>query len=190
MDFRKEIRDAIEKAGSPGKLGEESFLNYVNNYSVLKSSDSIRSLFQGKIYTFYYDSEIRAERGFINRRPVVFLESREITPTKSIIKGLDLILITPRDRINFFIRLHAIYGKIINQNEGKDKSSKIPLRFDPQILETLMGGIKYNHSYTGYKIEKIKGLREIPRDEWKYLVYLNTKSVEGATLDDIYNKYK
>jgi hypothetical protein len=190
MDFKKEIRDAIEKAGSPAKLAEESFLNYVNNYSVLKSSDSIKGLIQGKIYTFYYDSEIRAEKGFINRRPVVFLESREITPTKSIIKGLDLILITPRDRTNFFIRLHAIYGKIINQNEGKDGASKMPLRFDPQILETLMGGIKYNHSYTGYKMEKIKGLKEIPRDEWKYLVYLNTKSIEGAAIDDIYNKYK
>jgi hypothetical protein len=190
MDFKREIRDAIEKAGSPAKLSEESFINYSKNYSVIRSSDSIRSLIQGKIYTFYYDSEIRAERGFINRRPVVFLESREITPTKSIIKGLDLILITPIDRINFFIRLHSIYGKIMDQNEEKEKSSQMPLRFDPQLLETLMGGIKYNHAYTGYKMEKIKGLKEIPREEWKHLVYLNTKSIEGATINDIYNKYR
>jgi hypothetical protein len=190
MDFKKEIRDAIEKAGSPAKLSEESFINYSKNYSVIKSSDSIRSLIQGKVYTFYYDSDIRAERGFINRRPVIFLDSREITPTKSIIKGLDLILITPIDRINFFIRLHSIYGKIMDQNEGKEKSSQMPLRFDPQLLETLMGGIKYNHAYTGYKMEKIKGLKEIPRDEWKHLVYLNTKSIEGATINDIYNKYR
>lgn len=190
MDFKREIRDAIEKAGSPARLSEESFINYTNNYSVLKSSDSIRSLIQGKIYTFYYNSEVKAERGFINRRPVIFLDSREVTPSKSIIKGLDLILITPRDRINFFIRLHSIYGKIMDQNDGKEAASQMPLRFDPQLLETLMGGIKYNHAYTGYKMDKIKGLKEIPRDEWKHLVYLNTKSIEGAAIDDIYNKYK
>lgn len=190
MDFKKEIRDAIEKAGSPSKLSEESFLNYTNNYSVLKSSETLRNLIQGKIYTFYYDSELKAERGFINRRPVIFLDSKEITPTKSIIKGLDLILITPRDRTNFFIRLHTVYGKIMDQNEKKEKSSHMPLRFDSELLETLMGGIRYNHAYTGYKMDKIRGLREIPREEWKHLVYLNTKSIEGAAIDDIYNKYK
>ena len=49
MDFKIEIRDAIEKAGSPAKLAEESFLNYSKNYAVLTSSESRRSLFKGKI---------------------------------------------------------------------------------------------------------------------------------------------
>ena len=190
MDFKREIRDAIEQAGSPAKLAEESFLHYSKNYAVLRSSDQLKSLVQGKIYAFYYDSELKAERGFINRRPIIFLESREITPTKSIIKGIDLILLTPRDRTNFFIRLHSIYGKIMDQNEKKDKSAQMPLKFDSEMLETLMGGIKYNHAYTGYKMEKIKGLKEIGREEWKHLVYLNTKSIEGAALNDIYNKYQ
>jgi hypothetical protein len=39
-------------------------------------------------------------------------------------------------------------------------------------------------------MEKIKGLKEIPREEWKHLVYLNTKSTEGATINEIYNKYR
>jgi len=43
MDFKREIREAIEKAGSPGKLTEESFLHYTNNYSVLKKSESIKN---------------------------------------------------------------------------------------------------------------------------------------------------
>lgn len=190
MDFRIEIRDAIEQAGSPAKLAEESFLNYSKNYAVLSNSESLRSLVQGKIYTFYYDSDIKADKGFVNRRPVVFFESKEITPSKSIIKGIDLILLSPRDRKNFFIRLHSIYGKIMDQNEKRDRSAHMPLRFDPSVLETLMGGIKYNHAYTGYKMEKIKGLKEIEREEWRYLVYLNTKSIEGADLNDIYNKYQ
>jgi hypothetical protein len=119
----------------------------------------------------------------------VFLEGSEVTPKRGIIKGIDLILLTPRDRKNFFIRLHTVFGKIMEQNEKKELSSRMPLRFDSQLLETLMGGVKYNHSYKGYKIEKIKGLKEIPAEEWKYLVYLDTKSLEGAILNDIYNKY-
>ena len=189
INFKRELRDAIEKAGTPGKLAEESFLNYSNNYAVLKASDSIKNLMQGKIYTFYYDSVLGKEKNYIHRRPVVFLEGKDITPEKSIIKGIDLVLLTPGGRTNFFIRLHTFFGKIMDQNASKDLSSQMPLMFDRSILETLMGGIKYKHAYKGYKLEKIKGLREIPREEWKYLVYLDTKSLEGAKLSDIYNKY-
>lgn len=189
MDFRKEIRDSIEKAGSPGKLNEESFLHYTKKYSVLKKSEPIKNLIQGKIFTFYYDSPKRTNQEFVNRRPVIFYEGVDVAPEKSILKGIDLILLTPRDRTNFFIRLHSIYGKIMEQNEKREISSKMPLRFDPQLLETLMGGIRYNHAYRGYKFEKIKGLMEIPREEWRYLVYLDTKSLEGAVLNDIYNKF-
>jgi hypothetical protein len=189
MDFKKEIRDAIDEAGSTGKLTENSFLHYSNNYSVLKKSEQIKYLIPGKIYTFYYDSQVKGDGDYLNKRPVIFLDKKELTPTKSIILGWDLILLTPRDRTNFFIRLNAIYGKIMDQNDKKDISSQMPLKFDPAMLETLMGGIKYNHSYNGYKLEKIRGLKEMPREEWKYLVYLNTKSLEGANLNDIYIKY-
>ena len=189
MDFKRELAEAIEKSGSPAKLTEESFLHYRNNYSVLKQSDSLKSLIPGKIYTFFYDSSLKNERDYINHRPVLFLDSREITLAKSNLVGIDMILLTPRDRKNFLIRLHAVYGKMMDQNDKRDKASQLPLRFDKDLLETLMGGIKYNHAYNGYKLEKIKGLKEIPREEWKYLVYLDTKSLEGAVLNDIYNKY-
>lgn len=189
MDFKREIREAIEKSGSPGKLTEESFLHYSNNYAVLKKSESLKFLIPGKIYSFYYDSQLKDEKSYVNHRPIVFLESKEISPQKNIIKGFDLVLLTPRDKTNFFIRLHAIFGKAMEENDKRDPASQIPLRFDKEILETLMSGIRYNHSYKGYKIDKIKGLAEIPRNEWKYLVYLDTKSLEGARLNDIYNKY-
>lgn len=190
MDFKKEIAEAIEKSGSPAKLKEDSFLHYRNNYSVLKKSDSLKSLVPGKIYTFFYDSQLKNERDYINHRPVIFLDSREITPTKSNLIGIDMILLTPNNRKNFFIRLYAIFGKMMDQNDKRDKASQLPLRFDKDVLETLMGGIKYNHAYNGYKLEKIKGLKEISREEWKYLIYLDTKSLEGAGLNDIYNKYR
>jgi hypothetical protein len=189
MDFKKEIAEAIQNAGSPAKLTEESFLHYRSNYAVLKQSESLKYLIPGKIYTFFYDSTLKNERDYINHRPVLFLDSREISLTKSNLVGIDMILLTPRDRKNFLIRLHAIYGKMMDQNDKRDRSSQLPLRFDKDVLETLMGGIKYNHAYNGYKLEKIKGLKEIPREEWKYLVYLDTKSLEGAVLNDIYNKY-
>lgn len=189
MDFKKEISESLEKAGSPGKLAEESFLHYKTNYAVLTKSESIKYLIPGKVYSFFYDSSIKDEVGYLNRRPIIFLESSQVTPSKSLVVGIDMILLTPRDRKNFFIRLHSIYGKIMDQNDKKDKSSQSPLKLDKTLLETLMGGIKYNHAYNGYKMEKIKGLKEVPREEWKYLVYLDTKSLEGAVLNDIYNKF-
>ena len=189
MDIRKEIREAIEISGSPARLAEDSFLHYTNEYSVLKESESIRNLIQGRIYAFYYDSLPKLEGDFVNKRPVVFLEGREITPSKSIIKGIDLILMTPRDRINFFIKLIYSYGRIISQNEKMEVASRMPLKFDMPLLETLMGGIKYKHAYRGYRMDKIKGIKEVPMEEWKYLIYLNTRSIEGATINDIYDKY-
>ena len=189
IDFKKDLKEAIEKAGSPAKLSEESFLHYNRNYSVLKKSETLKNLIPGKVYTFYYDSALKKENYYVNRRPVVFLESMEITPQKSIIKGFDLILLAPKSRSSFFTRLYGIFGKMMSQNSKKEISSQMPLKFDKEILETLMGGIMYNHSYKGYKIEKIKGLVEIPEEEWKYLIYLDTKSLEGAVLNDIYNKY-
>jgi hypothetical protein len=71
------------------------------------------------------------------------------------------------------LRWSIFDGKIMDQNEGKEKSSQMPLRFDPQLLETLMGGIKYNHAYTCYKMEKIKGLKEIPREDLTYFPILH-----------------
>ena len=87
MDFKRELAEAIEKSGSPAKLTEESFLHYRNNYSVLKQSDSLKSLIPGKIYTFFYDSSLKNERDYINHRPVLFLDSREITLAKSNLVG-------------------------------------------------------------------------------------------------------
>jgi hypothetical protein len=190
MDFKRELRETIEKLGSPGKLAEESFLHYSNNYAVLKKSESLKYLIPGKIYSFYYDSQLKDEKSYINRRPIIFLDGKEITQEKNIIRGFDLVLLTPRDKTNFFVRLNAIFGKALDENDKRDPDSQMPLRFDKQILETLMGGIRYNHAYKGYKIEKIKGLIEVPREEWKYLIYLDTKSLEGANLNDIYNKYR
>jgi hypothetical protein len=188
MDLKKELNDFLLEAGTRGKMTEESFLLYVNKYSVMKNSLSIKSLIQGNFYTFFYDSYPKKQGDYVNRRPVIFYHSIEVSVNKSIIKGIDILLLEPLDRKNFLLRINTLYSKIIDQNEGKPLSSRMPLRFDQDILETLMGGIKYKHAYKAYRLEKIKGLIDIPREEWKYLVYLDTKSIVGTTLNDIYNK--
>ena len=113
MNIKKEVKESIEKGGSPASLTTESFLHYSKNYAVLKQSDSIKSLIQGKIYTFYYDSFLKEKKSFINKRPVIFFDTKEIDMNHSIIKGIDLILMTPRDRLNFFIRLKMMEKNLI-----------------------------------------------------------------------------
>ena len=187
MDIKKEIDEALIKAGSQGNLAQESFILYNHKYSVLRTSISVKLLLQGNFYTFFYDS-FPKDKGYVNRRPVIFYDNIYPSVNNSVIKGIDILLLKPLDRRNFLIRLNTIYSKVIEANLKKPLSSRMPLRFNSEILETLMGGIEYKHAYKAYKIEKIKGLADIPMDEWKYLAYLDTKSILGSTLNDIYNK--
>jgi hypothetical protein len=193
MDFKKEYKDLLDQAGSPGKLAELSFLHYTKNYANAQASDRINEVIPGKIYTFFYEGK-PGEGSYINHRPILFVQEKKIQKEKQVISGVDLMLVPPRDRLNFFIRLFVVYGKIINQNEKKKEvgmfKSQAPLVCNTDLLETLFGGIKYKHSYKGYKLEKIKRFKEIPIEEWKHVVYLNNKSLEGATLEEIYNSAK
>jgi hypothetical protein len=107
--------------------------------------------------------------------------------------GLDLMLIPPRDRLSFFLRLFKVYEKPINQNLAKKESTpgaQMPLKINQELLEILFGGINYKQSYAGYNLEHVQRLKEIPMEEWKYLVYLNTKSIEGGSIEEIYKNYK
>lgn len=193
IDFKKEYRDLLEQAGSPGKLADLSFLHYTKNYINAQTSDKINEVIAGKIYTFFYEGKPK-EGFYINHRPILFVQEKRIENNKQVISGVDLMLVPPRDRLNFFTRLWVVYGKIIDQNEKKKEvgmfKSQMPLVCNTELLETLFGGIKYKHSYKGYKLEKIKRFKEIPIEEWKHTVYLNTKSLEGATLEEIYNSAK
>ena len=194
MDFKKLYQEALEKAGSPGNLSQESFINYRNKYANATKSQSLKNIMAGKIFTFYYKSDLKDENGFINRRPILFILSDGLDISKKIIYGIDLMLLTPRNRLTFIIRLLTLYGKSIDDNirrkETHGETSQSPIKISLDIMETLFQGIDYKYTYSGFKIEHIQRLIEIPIEDWVNIVYLNTKSVEGQDIEEIYKKHK
>ena len=194
MDFKKIYREALEAAGSIGNLSLASFKNYGEKYAKPGELSSIKDIRSGKIFTFFYNSKLKRDPGFINRRPLLLIVSQESVSGKGIINGIDLMLLTPMDRLNFIIRFITIYEKSIDLNQKKIEqnipTAQISLAFNEELLETLFSGINYKHAYTGFKLSNVQNFKEIPMDDWQNTIYLNTKSVEGMNIEDIYNKYK
>ena len=69
--------------------------------------------------------------------------------------------------------------------EGRDQA---PLRTEYQIMETLLKGISYKHAYRSWDLKKVKDVMEIPFEDWTRIIYLDTRSIEGTQLNEIYNK--
>jgi len=191
MDFKKEYNEVLQAAGSIGNLSNQCHSFYRDNYANATVSDKVTDILPGKIYTLFYKVANNNEN-VLNRRPILFVD-HDFDVKKGLIMGLDLMLLHPKDRLNFFTRIFKIYEKPIQQNLNRKESTpgaQMPLKINPEILEILFGGINYKHSYTGYNLEHVQRLKEIPIEEWKYLVYLNTKSIEGGSIEEIYKNYR
>ena len=193
MDFKDKYKKALDEAGSIGELSKKSYSIYADKYARPESPDHITNILAGKIFTFYYSTKFKSsEGGWINRRPILFIGSRSIDSEKEIIRGIDLMLLKPLDRLNFFIRFFKIYEKPISHNisvKNQTHGAQMPMKIDMEMMETLFGGISYKYAYAGFKIENIVGMKEIEIDDWHNLVFLNTKSIEGMSIEDIYNKF-
>lgn len=195
MDFRRLYEQALAEAGSTGGLSQKSFDNYLHKYSKLEKSEDITKLINGKIFTFFYTGDYVKGTMFINRRPLLFLciEPGDLD-NKLLVKGIDLMLLHPIQRLNFLIRVFTIYGKTIEKNNlllsANTPGKQMPIKINQEMSGKLFDGINYKHAYSGFKIDKIQALKEIPTDDWVNIVYLNTKSIEGTSIEEIYKKYK
>lgn len=174
---------------SPAGMAEDSFFEYGKNYAGPSQFDP--SLFLiGKLYTFYYDGS--PEKGkFVNRRPLVFFLGRDKGNSKPTIEGLDVMLLPPLDRLNFFKRIFSSFGSIIERNiekENAGEKSQEQLKLDYSSLDSLMLGINYKGAFSKYSLEKMKNVHEIPYQKWHKMVYLNTRSIVGSSLEEIYKK--
>jgi hypothetical protein len=55
-------------------------------------------------------------------------------------------------------------------------------------MESILKGIPYKHSYRSWDLKKVRDVVEIPFEDWTRIVYLDTRSIEGTQLIEIYNK--
>lgn len=186
MDFKKIYQEAINEAGSIGNLSRNSYQNYGNKYAKPGSKGNLNDIKPGRVFTFYYNSTQKRSDGFINHRPLLLIVSEGFVAGKKILQGIDLMLLPPLQRLNFLIRFGTIYSKQIETSQKDNNSTAPNVLISEEILETLFSGINYKYAYSGFKLENIINFVEIPINDWKNIIYLNTKSIEGADIEDIY----
>ena len=149
----------------------------------------------GEIYSFNYqtDSKITDKRPFIDRMPLVMCT--DIFETKEsglIIKGIDLITVPLRNRIDIIGR---IYDNFNEQVKGNDASytkggSKSPINLKDKVLANLLKNTGYNQALFGFKAKFIKEVKIIDVSDWSKIPYLTVNSIEGLNVQEIYKQYQ
>ena len=185
-----EYKQSLSKATS---LYEESFLYWVKNY-VNKKENLFNpyNFLPGKIYSYEYVDELKKDKKFINKRPIVFFIGFTNPNNRYIFSGVDLILIPPLYRLEFLARIYSVYERQIEENikrvsKGSFKD-QIPLKIDYQIMNIIMKDIPFKNAYMMWNIKKIRDVKEIFYEDWTKIVYLHTRSIEGCKIEEIYNK--
>jgi hypothetical protein len=190
--FRKKFNDYKLSVSGLSSLPEESFMHWVKNYVNKNSQFNPLNFLQGKVYSFQYNDKLEQGKKFINKRPVIFFTGYDNYEKKNLFQGLDLVLISPIFRLAFFERVQSVFQDQIEKNikslergEGRDQ---IPLKTDYQIMDIILKGIPYKHAYRSWDLKKVRDVVEIPFEDWTRIIYLDTRSIEGTQLNEIYSK--
>jgi len=190
--FRKSFEEYKLSVSGLSSLREEAFMHWVKNYINKNSQFNPLNFLQGKVYSFAYNDKLEHGKKFINKRPVIFFTGYDNYEKKNLFNGLDLVLISPIFRLSFFERLQSVFHDQIERNLKKEENGEgrdqVPLRTEYQIMETILKGIPYKHAYRSWDLKKVRDVMEIPFEDWTRIVYLDTRSIEGTQLNEIYNK--
>ena len=190
--FKQKFEDYRLSMSGLSSLPEESFMFWFKKFVNKNSQFNPLNFLQGKVYSFEYNDKLEKGKKFINRRPVVFFTGYDNYENKNLFSGLDLVLIPPIFRLAFFERVQSVFQDQIERNlkkeeigEGRDQ---LPLKTEYQIMENILRGIPYKHAYRSWDLKKVRDVMEIPFEDWTRIVYLDTRSIEGTQLIEIYNK--
>ncbi|NBU97936.1 MAG: hypothetical protein EBS19_06970 [Spirochaetia bacterium] len=190
--FRKRFNEYKLSVSGLSSLPEESFMHWLKTYVNKNSQFNPLNFLPGKVYSFQYNDKLEQGKKFINKRPVIFFTGYDNYEKKNLFQGLDIVLISPIFRLAFFERVQSVFQDQIEKNikslekgEGRDQ---IPLKTDYQIMDTVLKGIPYKHAYRAWDLKKVRDVVEIPFEDWTRIIYLDTRSIEGTQLSEIYSK--
>lgn len=190
--FKQRFDDYKLSVSGLSSLPEESFMFWFKNYVNKNSQFNPLNFLPGKVYSFEYNDKLENGKKFINRRPVIFFTGYDNYEKKNLFNGLDLVLISPIFRISFFTRVQSVFQDQIEKNiektERGDGRDQVPLKTDYQTMDNILKGIPYKHAYRSWDLKKVRDVVEIPFENWTRIVYLNTRSIEGTQLNEIYTK--
>lgn len=193
MSFRDLVLEYKNKTEGSKNIFKETDDYFVNEYFKNNKRFLIPPVLPnpGEIYYFNYstDSKITKDRKFINRLPVVlctdFFESNNFR----ILKGIDLITVPPKYRMEI---LSKVYDTFINSTGDMESidNQKISINLKDDILSKLLPGTGYKNSLFGFKTNFIKNIGVIKYSDWDKLPYLTVNMLEGLRIQGIYSEYE
>lgn len=190
--FKTQFEDYKLSVSGLSSLAEDSFMYWFKTFVNTKSEFNPYSFLQGKVYSFEYNDQLGKTKKYINKRPIVFFTGFKSYKDRSVFYGIDLILLSPQFRIPFFSRIESVYQDVIENNQKKIKQgelkTQVQLKTDYETLDILLKGINYKHAYRAWDLKKVRDVVEIPYDNWTRIVYLDTRSIQGTPLNEIYKK--
>lgn len=190
--FKTQFEEYQLSISGLSSLAEHSFMYWFKTFVNTKSEFNTYSFLQGKVYSFEYNDQLEKNKKYINKRPVVFFTGFKSSEDRSVFYGIDLILLSPQFRILFFTRIQSVSKDIIENNQKKinqgELKTQVQLRTDYKTLDIILKGINYKHAYRAWDLKKVRDVVEIPYNDWTRIVYLDTRSIQGTPLNEIYKK--
>ncbi len=183
-DLVLEYKDKADPTKSIFKETDEYFLKeyFKNRESFLSPPISPIS---GEIYYFNYttDSKLSKDRSFINRFPVVLCTDFFRKEDTSIFKGIDLITVPQKYRVEILARVYDNFSQALDNN-------KSPINLKDDVLEKILVSTGYKYSVFGFKSNFIKNMGMIKTKDWSKLPYLTINLLEGLRIQGIYSEYE
>ena len=149
----------------------------------------------GEIYSFTYntDTEISEGRKFIDRNPIVLCIDSFVTKENGLIlKGIDLIVVPPDQRLNILSKIYDSFSVIIEKNQlHYTKGTNVTaVPMTNKNLKGLLFGTGYEQAVTGFKTKFMRDISILDLEDWYKLPYLRKSLVEGLDIQGIYTEYQ
>jgi len=166
--------------------------------------------FHGMVYTFLYINQTNLNElynlktgktvNFHDFVPMLFCTS--INLDKRLIKGLNLNMLPPKERLKFFEAYFQYYRKFLENVEELTEYNKPAVNIEykiaalsgknPKLFEYFnrSQNAMFNYAYRSYSLKDIRKLRMIEYEEWNYIPFFNPiQSFKRINLELIYKTY-
>jgi hypothetical protein len=197
MEFREKIINYRKESPSVSSLSTKTDLFFLGKYGNSGEGGEIKfngTFFPGCIYFFNYatDSKLTEKIKFINRNPLFLYLSSERIGQDVILKGIDLTITPPDQRLQIIESFVDYFSKEIKSNEIKtiNGESPDPIRASGKEISNLLEGTGYNFSFVGFKFKFLREVKFVDYDDWHKLPYLKYSLIQGITINEIYNNYR
>ena len=189
-----EYKDSIEPGRNIANETNSFFKKeYFNNSKLDKKFSP--PFVPGEMYFFKYqtDSKISSSRPFIDRFPIILCTDVFSTVNSgTVVKGIDLIVVPPRIRIDIIGKIYDYFlDKIeINNASYKKGGAKSPIDLSDRVLNGLLSGTGYKEALFGFKYKFIRDPGVIGSEDWPKIPYLSMNLLEGSSIQGIYKEYQ